>query len=116
MKRFPIFLALALLLLAVCVPANDTGLASESVPVAVAVAADPTDHIATLIGYVWAALTAIGAIGTALAAFLRTLRGTDSTAASLLDRIAHWASVLGTSTRRSQIAPPQPSNAPTIKP
>jgi len=96
------------------------GLHAEEIAAAPVAAVDPADtatQIATWIAgilppkylVIYAAIialcTALGLVLTAVAAVLRKVVGEDSPAAAVLDTIAHWASAIGTSTRKSQILP-----------
>lgn len=63
------------------------------------------ESVAKIIGTLWLVLTTLGAFLTACATLIR-LRWEGSRTAGLLDVIAHWLSVLGTSVRKSQVRPP----------
>lgn len=116
--RIPILIIAVLLVAAVCGYADDA--ATTATPV---VAADPADTAAQVVtwiasfipekylalyGAILALATLLGAMLTGTAKLIRTVRGDDNRAAAVIDAIAHWCSVLGTSTRKSQITPAAP--------
>lgn len=96
MKRIVILLAISSLTLAFC----------EDVAVAPIVATPAVDHVATIVGYLWAGMTALGVLLTAIAAALRLFKP-DSTTATVVDAVGHAASAIGTSVKPSQYVVPK---------
>jgi len=75
-------------------------------PAAVVPTVSTVDATAKWIGYGWAAITALGALLTGLAAAVRAFFPASS-AATAIDTIAHVTSAIGTTIRPSQIMPPK---------
>lgn len=64
------------------------------------------DHVATWAGYIWATVTALGVLFTAIAAAIRAFKP-DSTTASVVDSVGHAVSAIGTSIKPSQYVAPK---------